>query len=126
MAALQDRYQEVFSESLGTITPFQAKLSVSQEAASKFFKPRSVPFALRDKVESELDCLCHEGVLEKVPYSEWAASVVAVPKRDGCVCLCGDYKVTINPVLNIDQHPLPKPEDIFATLSGGQHFTTLI
>ena len=30
VATLQDRYQEVFSETLGTITPFQAKLSVTQ------------------------------------------------------------------------------------------------
>ena len=50
---------------------------------------------------------------------------MAVPKRDGCIRLCGNYKVTINPALEVDQHPLPKPDDIFATLSGGQHFTTL-
>ena len=33
--------------------------------------------------------------------------------------------MTVNPVLDIDQYPLPKPDDIFATLSGGQKFTTL-
>ena len=120
--ALQERYHEVFSKSLGTIMPFHAKLSVMPEAKPRFFKPRPVPYALKDKVASELDRLHEAGVLEKVPYSEWAAPVVAVPKRDGGVRLCGDYKVTINPVLDIDQYPLPKPEDIFA---GGQQFTTL-
>ena len=39
--------------------------------------------------------------------------------------VCGDYKVTINPVLDVDQYPLPKPDDILATLFGGQRFTTL-
>ena len=27
--------------------------------------------------------------------------------------------------MSINKYPLPKPDDIFATLSGGQHFTTL-
>ena len=125
VAALLDRYREVFSESLGTITPFHVKLSVTPDAKPKFFKPRSVPYAIREKVAGELDRLDQAGVLEKVSYSEWAAPIVAVPKRDGGVRLCGDYKVTVNPVLDIDQYPLPKPEDIFATLAGGQQFSTL-
>ena len=70
ITALQDRYQEVFSDTLGTISPFQAKLSVTKDAQPKFFKPRPVPLALKAKVESELDRLTEAGVLEKVPYSE--------------------------------------------------------
>ena len=125
LAKLQDKYQEVFSETLGTINPFQASLSVKADARPKFFKPRSVPFALREHVNRELERLEGEGVIEKTPYSEWAAPIVAVPKRDGRLRLCGDYKVTVNPVLDVEQYPLPKPEDIFATLSGGEKFTTL-
>ena len=94
-------------------------------ARPKFFKPRPVPFALRERVEQELDRLERDGVLEQTHYSEWAALIVAVPKSDGKIRLCGDYKITVNPVLDVDQYPLPKPDDIFATLSGGQHFTTL-
>ena len=125
VAALQDKYQEVFLDTLETIIPFQAKLRVKKDARPKFFKPRSVPFALRERVEHELDRLEKDGVLQKTPYSEWAAPIVAVPKREGRIHLCGNYKVTVNPVLDVDQYPLPKPEDIFATLSGGKKFTTL-
>ena len=42
----------------------------------------------------------------------------AVPKNNGSIRLCGDYKTTINPALLIDQYPLPKPADLFATLAG--------
>ncbi len=122
---LLEKYQNVFSDALGTMHPFKASLSVSKDARPKFCKARPVPYALRGAVEEELDRLESTGVLEKVDHSDWAAPIVAVPKRDGNVRICGDYKVTVNPVLEIDQYPLPKPEDLFATLSGGRKFTTL-
>ncbi len=37
----------------------------------------------------------------------------------------GDFKVTLNPVMAVDQYPLPMPQDLFATLSGGKKFTIL-
>ncbi len=72
----------------------------------------------------ELDRLERAGILERV-NSEWAAPVVAVPKKDGKFRICGDYKVTINSVLKTDQYPLQKPKELFATLAGGITFTKL-
>ena len=122
---LLQEYAEVFSDELGTITPVKAKLEVSPSAVPRFHRPRPVAYALKPLVEQELDRLEKAGVLERVDYSDWAAPIVTVPKRDGCVRICGDYKVTINPALDIDQYPLPRPEDLFATLAGGKYFTTL-
>ena len=58
-------------------------------------------------------------------YSDWEAPIVVVPKSDGAVRICGDYKVTINPVLQVDQYPVPKADDLFATLAGEQKFSKL-
>ena len=58
-------------------------------------------------------------------FSCWATPIVPIPKRDGTFRICGDFKVTLNPALQVDQHPIPKPEDIFASLAGGKLFTTL-
>ena len=54
----------------------------------------------------------------------WLRPIVTMPKRDELVRICGNYKVTVNPVLDIDQYPLPRPEDLFATLAGERYFST--
>ena len=39
--------------------------------------------------------------------------------------MCGDYKVTLNPALDVDQYRVPPSEDLFATLAGGKQFSVL-
>ena len=112
----------MLQDKLGHIRYFKAKVL---NARPTFFKPISVPFAMKAAVEEELDRLERIGVLEKIPSREWAAPIVAVPKKDGTVRQCGDYKVTINPALEVDQYPLKVPEAMFAILAGGKNFTTL-
>ena len=46
-------------------------------------------------------------------------------KKDGSIQICGDYKRTVNSAAIVDCYPLPKIEDIFASLSGGKTFTKL-
>ena len=118
-------HREVFKDELSTMREVKAKLHVKPGSTPKFYKPRSVPHALKGAIEKELDRLVGMGALEKVRYSEWAAPVVAVVKPDNSIRLCGDYKVTINSALEVDQHPLPNPEELFVTLSGGKKFSKL-
>jgi len=88
-------------------------------------RPRNIPYAMRDKVEKELDRLEKEGVLTKTSTSEWATPIVPIVKKNNQIRICGDYKVTVNKALKVDKYPLPKPRDIFATLAGGEKFTKL-
>ncbi|GFQ74858.1 transposon Tf2-9 polyprotein [Trichonephila clavata] len=60
---------------------------------------QTVPFALKGRVENEIDRLEREGIMEKVESSEWATPVVPVVKTDGSISLCNDYSVTLNPNL---------------------------
>ena len=59
-----------------------------------------MPFSLKGAVEQEIHRLEELSVLEHVVHSEWAAPIVVVPKKDGHVRLCGDYKVTVNKFLD--------------------------
>ena len=118
-------YESVFTDGIGTLKEQKANLKVKENCQPRFHKARQVPYALRPKVEAELRRLEEEGILSKVKYSEWATPIVPVMKRNGSVRICGDFKVSINPVLLAEQYPLPRIEDIFANLSGGQHFSKL-
>ena len=123
--ALLKRHAPLFKEGLGTVEPYRATRHVDPNATPRFFKPRPVPFAIKDAIGHELDRMDKQGAVEKVDHSEWAAMIVAVPKKDLTFCICGDYKVSMNQALAVDQYPLLKPDDLFATLAGGKVFTKL-
>ena len=83
-----------------------AKLNIKPNATPKLCRARAAPYTLRDVIEKDINILQKLRMLEKVQYSNWATPVVPVPKPDGFVRLCGDFKITINPMLQVDQHPL--------------------
>ena len=60
-----------------------------------------------------------------VTSSEWAAPIVPILKTYGTLRLCGDNKVTVNQALQPDLYPLPRVEDLFAALAGGNFFSKL-
>ena len=115
----------VFSEGLGKLKDVQVKIHVKNGAIPRFFKARPIPYALKEKVENELDRLQHEGIIEPVQFSEWAAPIVPVCKANGQIRICGDYKVTINRSVVEDKYPLPRVNDLYASLAGGETFSKL-
>ena len=64
-------------------------------------------------------------MIEPVQFSDWAALIVPVMKPDRSVRIRGDYKVTVNRVPKLDKYPIPKIDNMFTSLSGGQHFLKL-
>ena len=49
-----DKHCSVFNDELGCMNDMKVKLLIDSTAKPRFFKPHSVPFTLRDKVETEL------------------------------------------------------------------------
>lgn len=120
-----DRHAPLFNDELGTLRDTKVTIHVQPDAHPRFFRPRPVPYALRGKVETELQRLQDTGVITPVKFSEWAAPIVPVLKHDGSMRICGDFKVTVNRSATPDTYPLPKVTDIFASLAGGDTFTKL-
>ena len=125
VAEVLKEHEEVFGEQVGKICRVKAQLHLKKEARPVFRKARPVPYALQDSVEEELKKWEEQGVAEKVEYSDWASPMVVVPKPGGKVRICGDFKFTVNPQLEVTQHPMPNLEDILSQLSGMQYFCKL-
>ena len=129
VASLVKQFPEVFTEELGCLKNFEVRIPIPEGTAPKFFKPRPVPYAMRSRVEDELDRLEQQGVWKRVKYSKWAAPIVSVLKnpRDpsGPIRICGDYKITVNKSAPLDTYPIPNTIDQLATLAGGEKFTKL-
>ena len=53
-------------------------------------------------------------------FSEWAALIVSILRPDDSIRICVDYKSTVNQVSKLDSYPMPKVEDLLATLGGGE------
>ena len=118
-------YADIFREELGLLKGIEASIIVDPSAVPKFHRHRSVPFALKEKVEAALQAQVDEGELVAVEQSEWAAPIVVVNKRDGGICICEDFKVSVNPVISPQVYPLPTPEEMFSMLANGKSFSKL-
>ena len=80
---------------------------------------------MKSRVDAELDRLEKAGIISPVKHSEWAAPVVPVVKKDNTIRLCGDYKLTVNQAATTKTYPLPRIEELMATLSGGTIFSKI-
>ena len=99
-------FAEVFQDELGVLKGIEASVTVVESATPRFHKACPVPFALKEKEERQLQQQVQEGELVPVDRSEWATPIVVVHKKDGGIRICGDFKVSINPVLQSQTYPL--------------------
>ena len=126
--ALEDvlsKHASVFSQGLGKMKNIQAQIQIKESAWPRSWKACSVALARKPAVDEALRELEAEGVIKKVATGEWAATIVTPVKKDGSVRVCGDFKVTINSQLEVDEYPLPRIADIYASLCGGTLFSVL-
>jgi len=75
-------YPDLCAPGLGTIDTGKVKLEMCNNVQPKFFHPRTIPYALRDKVRVELERLEAAGIIRRVKKSDWAAPIVVVEKQD--------------------------------------------
>lgn len=104
---LLGEFHDLFSEVLGVIKGPPVELHLREGAVPRFLKEHAVPYAMREAVSGEIECLVETGILTTVAYSDWATPLVPVVKR------MGQYnfavaKVTANAACHTEKYPLPK------------------
>ena len=117
---LMKKHATLFEETCGKFLNAKAKLVLQKDAKPSFQRARPVPYNLQDAVEAELKSWEEMGIIERIakdkPTPEWATPLVIVPKPNNKVRLCADFRVTVNPNIVEERYPLPKIEDILATI----------
>jgi hypothetical protein len=91
---------------------------MKESAKLVLVKARSLAWTRKQKLGKELELLESESIITKIPTSEWATPIVPIVNISENILICREFKATINPQLDIEQYPLPRIEDIFASLAG--------
>ena len=116
----------MFQDGLRTLRGHKVKIVIDSNATPRFCKARPVLYAMRTKVKAELHHLIVEGMLEPVEFADWAASIIVILKSNmSSVRICRAFRQMSNPHSKLDTYPIPKVEDLFATLSGGRVFSKI-
>ncbi|KAL1446815.1 hypothetical protein WDU94_012377, partial [Cyamophila willieti] len=119
------RFPKVFEEKIGCVPNFQVSLQLRKDAKPVFTKERPVPYALHEKVEKELDQLEAQGIITPVAASDWGSPLVCIPKPDGGVRICVDYKCGVNERLVQANHPIRRIDDVLHSLRDSKFFCKL-
>lgn len=119
------KFDHVFKEELGKFNGPLVSLHLDPSVTAIRMRPRRVPFALKPKIDAELDRLIEQGVLEPITEPKWETPIGTPIKTNGEVSVCGDYKCTINQALSHHPYPIPVLQHILALLSAGCVFAKL-
>ena len=83
---------------------------------------RRIPIAYEEKVKAALDDLLKEGIIQ-VSKSPFRSPIVVVPKKDGTIRLCIDYR-QLNDNTILPSSYLPDCNEICDKLKDNSYFST--
>ena len=91
-----------------------------------FIQPqRPIPFHLRKKFDNACDEMIKQGIFEECEGpNEWISNPVIVPKDDDSIRITVDYRNLNKSLLN-SHHPIPRIDDLRASMNGCQLFSKL-
>jgi len=113
---------ELFRDTPGFTTLVQHKIRLKKDAPVRQ-KSYRIPERLVSVLKKEIKLMLELGIIE-VSSSEWCSPVVLVPKKDGSLRFCIDFRY-LNAVSLFDSYPMPRIDDLVERVGKAKYITTL-
>ena len=120
--SLTARFPMVFSAIPGRTSLVEHSIHTG-DAAPIRQRAYRVPYSRRTTLQKELDQMLQAGIIRQ-SVSPWASPVVLVPKKDGTIRVCVDFR-KVNGVSKFDAYPMPRAEDVFEQIGQAELISTL-
>lgn len=67
-------FPEIFEQKAGCIRNVEIDLELRENAQPKHFAPRTIPCALKEKVDKELENLTNQDIIERHKNYDWGSN----------------------------------------------------
>ena len=85
--------------------------------------PRRLPIGKKTIEQQEVKKMLENGIIEP-SKSAWSSAIVLVPKKDGSMRFCVDYR-KLNEITIKDAYPLPRVDDCLDALTNSKWFSSM-
>jgi hypothetical protein len=118
-------YKSIFSRSstdVGLIKGYKHEIETHNHIPV-CMNPRRIPLNVEDKVDALVEDLEKKGIVKKTT-SPWNSPIVVVPKKNGEIRLCVDYR-QLNSITERPVYHIPDARQLFDTLDCSEYFSAL-
>ena len=89
--SLLHEFSDIF-QGVGKVTDYEHTIQLDPEVVPVSQKLRRFPLSQIEAVNNEIDKMLEADIIEEAPVSPWVSNIVVVPKQNGDIRVCCDYR----------------------------------